>query len=33
MRKHGLIVFNHEIAAELREQLMHRPKEKPLYEA
>jgi predicted phage terminase large subunit-like protein len=33
MRKHGLIAFNHEVAAEIREQLMHRPKEKPLYEA
>jgi predicted phage terminase large subunit-like protein len=33
MRKHGLIAHNHEVAAELRDQMMHRPKEKPLYDA
>jgi phage terminase large subunit-like protein len=24
LRKHGLIAFNHEVAAEIREQMMHR---------
>ncbi len=33
MRKRGLIAFNHEVATEIREQLMHRSKEKSLYEA
>jgi predicted phage terminase large subunit-like protein len=33
MRRHGLIAHDHEVAAEIREQLMHRSKEKPLYEA
>jgi hypothetical protein len=33
MRKRVLLAFNHEVAAELREQMMHRSKEKPLYDA
>jgi hypothetical protein len=32
MRKHRLIAHNREVAAELREQMMHPPKEKPLYD-
>jgi hypothetical protein len=33
MRKHGLIAHNHEVAAELREQMTLRSKEEPLYDA
>jgi hypothetical protein len=32
MRSRGLIAHNHEVAAELREQMMHRPRQKALYD-